>query len=170
MITDCINVIISTELKCLFQSPSQRAGFTLNTLTRVSICNVATAFGGTLEWAAPWGWVTPETSLSHYAMRVATEQLEAAKVVRATRWRLRTKVTMTNAPPSAKELTDMSRLNRYHCAQIALLRDQDPQFSENVVMLDGLDVRLEKIFPGLAQAACANMLNDLRHDLIMATV
>ena len=103
-------------------------------------------------------------------MRVATEQLEAAKVVRATHWRLRTKVTMTNDPPNAQELIEMSRLNRYHCAQIALLRLQDPKFGENVIVLEGLDARLERIFPGLAQAACPNTLNDLRHDLIMATV
>ena len=103
-------------------------------------------------------------------MRVATEQLEAAKVVRATRWRLLTKVTMTNDPPSAKELIEMSRLNRYHCAQIALLRLQDPRFGVDTIVLDGLDARLERIFPGLAQEVYANKLKYLRRDLIMATV
>ena len=142
----------------------------MNTFTRVSICNLATAFNGTFAWSAPWGWVTNEIALSVYAMRVATEQLEAAKVVRATRWRLLTKVTMTNEPPSAEELMKMSRLSRYHCAQIALLRDQDPRFGENVIALEGLDARLERIFPGLAQAVYINKLRYLRRDLIMATV
>ncbi len=142
----------------------------MNTFTRVSICNLATAFNGTFEWSAPWGWVTNETALSVYAMRVATEQLEAAKVVRATRWRLLTKVTMTNDPPSAEELMRMSRLSRYHCAQIALLRDQDPRFGVDTIVLDGLDARLERIFPGLAQEVYANKLKYLRRDLIMATV